>query len=87
MAKLPWNYYKVLDTKATKLFNLDKCEVCECDVLEANSIKGVVKDIPKYKAMGMMEWTGEVPPEAYWSDTHECSACEECVRTDALKSI
>jgi hypothetical protein len=72
-----WTHYRV-EGKKTTLFSVDHCETCGVVVIAANPVGGVASEVRQYKALGMKEWTGELPQEGYYSEDMEQEACYSC---------
>ena len=73
-----FTHYHKSRINGVTLFELGNCECCGAPVVEANAIKGSMKDVAKYKRIGLREWSQPLPNEVDVDPNTGETVCEEC---------
>jgi len=70
-------YYDHGDGKTT-LFSTEFCETCNGVAMSPNAVGGISADIPKYHRLGARRWFSSLPPETYYDENTDKTACYGC---------
>jgi len=75
---MPWKCFCLKSNGKTAMFNVTNCEKCGKLVTDVNAVGGSEKDIPKYLALGMVEYPEKPFDELWWSDELGMAVCTPC---------
>ncbi len=76
-SRLPWSHFYVARDGRITGFNIEACEQCGKPTQAANSIT-LCESVKRLRSLGLTQ-SMTLPPEEYYVEEFEGSACEDCI--------